>query len=368
MILRTRGHLLWIVTIIVILIGSPGQSQEEPKERFAEELEVSEVLLDVLVTDKRGQVIIGLGPDDFQVEEDGQPVEITGVTFYSSRQLLGSKDPLEQYGLKVDEIAEARYFILFFQQQRRVAGEVPGILGRQMEAGRDVGEWLARDLQAQDLAAVAVFDSRLEIIQDFTNSIEDLQEAVKVAVRGLGAGRNWPSRQPDAADGPSLLRNLPTGRELGKVTRDTYEALQVLAQAAGSVRGRKNLIFFGRGVGEMNNFGLWEPDSRFYEPTVEALNDNNIAVYPLSVMPQGSRHTLEHSLNSLASETGGVYYRQYTSFTTPLGEIADENGGYYLLSYQVRKETGESGFQRVKVRISNRELVVRARKGYLYGD
>ena len=203
------------------------------------------------------------------------------MTFYSSRQLLGSKDPLEQYGLKVDEIAEARYFILFFQQQRRVAGEVPGILGRQMEAARDVGEWLAQDLQARDLAAVAVFESRLEIIQDFTNSIEDLQEAVSVAVRGQGARRNWPSRQPDTADGPSLLRNLPEGRELGKVTRDTYEALQVLARAAGGIRGRKNLVFFGRGVGEMNIFGLWEPDSRFYGPTVEALNDNNIAVYPL---------------------------------------------------------------------------------------
>ena len=189
-----------------------------------------------------------------------------------------------------------------------------------------------------------------------------------MAVRGQGARRNWPSRQPEAADGPSLLRQLPAGRELGKATGDTYEALQVLARAAGAVRGRKNLVFFGRGVGEVNSFGFWEPDSRFFGPTVEALNDNNIAFYPLSVMPQGSSHTLEQSLSALASETGGIYHRQYTSFTTPLGKIADENGGYYLLSYQGRQEVGDSGFQRVKVSVPNPELKVRARQGYLYGD
>ena len=368
MVLQPRVHRFCSAMFIAVLMGSPGQSQEEPRERFAEELEVSEVLLDVLVTDKSGQVIIGLGLDDFQVEEDGQPVEITGVTFYSSRKLLGSKKSLERYGLTIDEVEQERYFILFFQQQRRVAGDVPGILGRQMASARDVGEWLAQDLQARDLVAVAVFESRLEIIQDFTNNIQDLQQAVNLAVQGQGSGRNWPSRQPGPTDGPSLLRNLPEGKELGKATRDTYEALQVLARSAGSIRGRKNLVFFGRGVGEMNDFGLWEPDSRFYGPTVAALNDSNIAVYPLSVMPQGSRHTLEQSLHSLASETGGTYYRQYTSFTTPLGKIADENGGYYLLSYQGRQEVGESGFQRVKVRTSNPELVVRARKGYLYGE
>ena len=211
---------------------------------------------------------------------------------------------------------------------------------------------------------------RIDQVMDetFTNNIEDLQEAISAAVQGQGARGNWPSRQPEIANRPSLLHGLPEGRELGKTTKDIYQALQVLARAAGTVRGRVNLIFFGRGVGEMNSFGVWEPDSRFYGPTVESLNDNNIAVYPLSVMPQGSRHTLEQSLHSLAGETGGVYHRQFTSFTTPLRMIAVENSGYYLLSYQSRKEPGESGFQRVKVTVRDPNLAVRARRGYLYGQ
>ena len=48
--------------------------------------------------------------------------------------------------------------------------------------------------------------------------------------------------------------------------------------------------------------------------------------------------------------------------------IAEENGGYYLLSYESRKQGDEAGFQRVKVKVRDPDLVVRARRGYLYGQ
>ena len=125
-----------VICLALWMIGagteaSRGQDLEAPRGEVSEELEVSEVLLDVLVTDKTGQVILGLGRDDFVVTEEGEPVEITGLTFYSSYELLGSKEPLEAQGLRVDEIAEDRYFILLVQQQRRAATDVPGLLGRQ---------------------------------------------------------------------------------------------------------------------------------------------------------------------------------------------------------------------------------------------
>ena len=50
-----------------------GQPQDKPQGEFGEKLNVHEVLLDVLVTDARGHVIVGLGKDDFVVREDGKP-------------------------------------------------------------------------------------------------------------------------------------------------------------------------------------------------------------------------------------------------------------------------------------------------------
>ena len=359
---------LGLAAFVLWIAGGPIEAQESPQVVFEEELEITEVLLDVLVTDKADQVIIGLGKDDFLVKENGKDVELTGVVFYSSRELLGSKEALERYGLSVDEVTEERYFIVLIQQQRSVAGEVPGILSRQMEAARDLETWIAQDLQPGDLVAVATFESRLEITQDFTSNLQDLRQAVHSAAQGQGQPQNWPSRQPAEVSGPSLLRHMPTGKELGNATKDIYEALQVIARAAGSIRGRKNLIFFGRGVGQMNRMGRWEPDSRFYRPTVEALNDNNVAMYPLSLMPQGSRHSLEDSLSSLASDTGGTFHRLFTSFTIPLEMIATENGGYYLLSFQSRRPAGKTGYQKVKIKTRSPELVVRGRQGYRFGD
>ena len=67
-----------------------GQS-EEPRAEFAEEMEVTEVLLDVLVTDSDGQIIVGLGKDDFEVEE----AEKEGIDF--EKRILKPSHPRDAY-------------------------------------------------------------------------------------------------------------------------------------------------------------------------------------------------------------------------------------------------------------------------------
>lgn len=351
------------------LLSIVAGAEQVPETRFEEELVVTEVLLDVLVTDKRGNVIIGLGGDDFRVEEDGEPVPLDSVTFYSSRELLGSADSLERHGMRIDKVPEDRYFIFFFQQQRQASGEVPGLLSRQIEAIEESRQWLAQELLPGDWVAVVSYEYRLQVLQDFTRDVTALQSAVRQAGRGYRRDRDWPSRQTPQTTGPSLLTALPRGEQLRKETTTLYSALQVLARAAGETRGRKILLFFGRGFGEVSTFGSWEPDRRYYQPTLQALNDNNVAVYALDVMPpEVTRHTLEHSLDAIAAETGGDYHRYFTSFSVPLRQVSQANSGYYLLSYRSRKPPGTTGFQRVEVTTVNPELTLRARKGYLIDE
>src|SRR5262245_49178235 len=73
---------------------------QQPPERFGERLEVREVLLDALVTDAQGNVIVGLDKSDFDVRENGKPVSLTGITFYSNRRMLAGSSVVAKKGIR----------------------------------------------------------------------------------------------------------------------------------------------------------------------------------------------------------------------------------------------------------------------------
>ncbi len=333
-----------------------------PGARFEERVEVREVLLDVLVTDRQGQIVAGLDKDAFVVEEDGEERELTGARFYSTRYgELGTPG--------AEEVPASRYFIFVFHDQRLGVTFAGRMVRQQLDAARQSRAWLEDGMRPSDWVAVASYDVKLKVHQDFTQDREALARAMDDAARSV---RPEPRRRRDReaipVELPSLLRHLPDDFALRKRTPRMYEALQLLAEASGHIVGRKNLLLFSIGFGEIDRVsGTVLPDRRFYPPLERALNDNNVAVYPIDLTPTGIRHLQSDFLNKLAYDTGGVYHRSFVSFITPLREISDDTSGYYLLSYRTEHPADESGFQEVKVKVQQKGLRVRARRGYLYG-
>ncbi len=347
----------------------PAQPQDQqPQGQFGEKINVNEVLLDVLVTDRQGNVIVGLDKNDFKVTEDGKPVDLTGVTFYSNRRLVQSSPALAKQGVTADQVPEDRYFVLFFEDQKSSAVDAPELLVSQLDAGKRAREWVRKGLLLNDWVAVVSYDQKLKVHQDFTRDRKALDQAIGEAIKGKDTDGNWPSRLKEGT-GPSLRAGLPRGNDLRQKTGTIYDAVRLLADASGTITGRKNLLLFTNGfAGKINTFGQYQPDQRYYPEMSRALNDNNVAVYPIDLTPAGTEHTLSNFMNELASDTGGRYFYNFTNFITPLEHIADENSGYYLLSYRAEKPAGEKGFQEVRVQTTNPEFRVRARKGYDYGS
>ncbi len=336
---------------------------------FGEQLTVSEVLLDVLVTDRQGNVIVGLQPDDFIVEEDGKPVEVAALSFYSNRRLLDAVGGQAAAG-SPDGIAPShRYFVLFFEEQQQKSSDVPelGLVQRQLAAARESRRWIKQEKLLDDYVAVVSYDVRLKVHQDFTQDSAALLRAVDGASTGKDPGANWPSRQSQEEGVPSLRAALPSGAQLGKETGTVYEALSTLARAMDGIVGRKNLVLFATGFGDETAFNLYKPDPRYMPATVQALNNANVAVYSIDLVPSEVEYAESNGLHQLADETGGRYYENFTSFITPLRQLASENNGYYLLSYKANHPAGETGYQRVKVKTRNPEFRIQAREGYEYG-
>lgn len=362
---------IFTATILALVIAwPPGLAAQEPTETFTDRVDVAEVVLDVLVKNKEGHVILGLGPDDFLVEENGSPVDLESATFYSNRVLLDEAASRGELRVPKEEIPVDRYFILFFHDD---PGAAPLVHRERQIAARQARDWVKTRLTPpNDYVAIVRYTKKLLIHQDFTSDIEEILDALDDVARSTDPGGNWPSRI-EAEDGPSLRRHLPQGAELRDETTRIYSALEVLARAAGHIVGRKNLVLYSIGFGEIESPGFIVPDRRYYADTYRTLNDNNVAVYGVSMLrstrvSSPAEASYDSALTALSSDTGGRHYRNFVNYEVPLAEIVDDNTGYYLLSYRTEVPVGESGYRKVTISTRNPDFVVRGRQGYRFGD
>ncbi len=335
---------------------------EEPALEFEGLIEVSEVLLDVVATDNHGQVVTGLGRDDFIVEEDGEPVRLTSVSYYTTR--YGGAE-----AVGIDEPPSSRYFIFFFDNRWQRRFHVGDLRRLQRRAGLESRHWLDEEMLPSDWVAVVSYGSRLELHQDFTQD----RDALALAVRDAATGRppSDPSlRRPSsrAYELSVLRRTLPRSSQPRRDMKTVYGALEVVAEASAPVIGRKNLLMFTIGLGEERRFGKDGTDSDYYPQIETALNDHNVAVYTVDLSPSGRNTQQTRFLTRLAEDTGGVYHqRDFWGLMSSLRDIGGYNYAYYVLSYQSGRPAGEIGYQRVEVKARDTRVQVRTRKGYRYG-
>ena len=371
-----------ILLASIALLGATGSlnAQEEPAAgrpypEFDDLVEVSEVLLDVLATDRKGAIVRGLGKDDFLVLENGKPVELTGVSFYTTRyDEAKTRDQAaaadSASGETAAEVPASRFFIFFFHEQRHLSTILSNRSRQQRAAGRQAHDWVRDEMYPSDWVAVVSHDAHLHVHQDFSQDRESLMAAISDAARGFQPEdptlSEW--KRAAAASALSLRRGLPAPPELARATRRIYHAIRLVAEATRPIVGRKNLLLFTLGFGEFEEFALGSrPDQRYYPAMAQALNDNNVALYPIDLTHRDVVHSQGRFFLQLATDSGGLYYPNLVSFKSRLERIAAENSGYYLLSFRTTHAAGESGYRRVTVKAKDRRIRVRARRGYRYG-
>lgn len=342
------------IACAALVFALSAAAQEKP---FEEKIDVNVVLLDVIVTDARGNQILGLSKDDFIVKEDGVQQPVDSVDYFTNRRLLDSRE--ENAPFKVERVRNERYFIFFFDKPNDA-----GVLFDELTVAREaVRNFIRTEMLEGDRVAIAGHDVRLKIYSDFTSDKKQLEKALNESARfGPGIDR------PTADDG--ILQHISRNEMIGRTGR-VYEALRVLADATKSIKARKNLVLFSPGILEESETvrnGVITNRSRFLDPMLEAFNGSNLSVYAVQLQRDVDTTPVFHQrLEEMASATGGQYFRFNTSFTQPLARIENVNNGYYLLTYRTKHGRGERGYQRVKVSVKNPEFKVVARQGYQFG-
>ena len=370
---RRSGVRLWPLLVLAALFNTSLSAQDEAESTgetepapstlqtgFDELIEVSEVFVDILATNEDGEVVRDLGVDDFIALEDGEPVELTSVSYYTTRY--------DDAGAAEGDVPSSRFLVFFLDDQSRFGRFGNRLMRQKLRAVRDAKKWVREAMQPSDWMAVLRYDGELHVQQDFTQDPELLEAALSRAAAGKDPVQFKPGRQERLARGRelSILSKLPAGAELERATENVYGALEVVGDSLGYLVGRKVMLLYTVGFG-VKKGRTTIPDERYYPSLETVLNDHNIAVYPIDLTPAGLNPEHEDFLTRLADDTGGYYDPNFSGFFDPLEEVASENFGYYLLTYRAARPAGEIGYQKLEVRAKDPSIKVRARTGYRYG-
>ncbi|HYL09489.1 MAG TPA: VWA domain-containing protein, partial [Candidatus Acidoferrales bacterium] len=220
------------------------------------------VLVDVIVTDKKGNYIRDLEQKDFKVWEDNKQQNIS--TFSSG----ADANPT------APNSTARRYMVLFFDNSTMDGAD-------QIRAREAAAKFIDAYAGQDRMIAVAEFGGSLRIAQNFTDNAGRLKQVV--------GGVKYSAVNPNAA-APTDVASLGTPQigagagspQIGNAeadfgVRSVLLAIRSLAKSMAGVPGRKSLILFTSG------FPLAGEHQYEFTATVDALNKSNVAVYPVDV-------------------------------------------------------------------------------------
>lgn len=165
-------------------------TQEETDPTFFESIDVNVVNVEVYVTDKQGRRVQGLTRDDFQVLEDGKPVEITNFYAVSGGQ-VSQAAPAAPDTAEPEQVQEAaaapapedqRLYLAIFLDNRSLLPASRNLVLK------SVKEFVAH-LRPEDRILIAAYDGSVRVRQGLTNDPATLsaalEEMAKVAPGGV---------------------------------------------------------------------------------------------------------------------------------------------------------------------------------------
>ncbi len=300
-----------LAAAILLLAGWRPSSAQAPPARplqpsFRTGIDV--VSLNITVTTPDQQFVTDLDERDFQVYEDGVQQQIS---FFTRSQLPIALSLLLDTSASMDD---------------------------KMTTAQNAAIGFARRLRAEDLAQVVDFDSRVTILQGFTND----GAALEKAIRGTAAG------------GSTSMYNA--------IYIALNEMKKLRAQSAEDIRRRAIVVLSdGEDTSSLLPF----------EEVLELAKRAETVVYTIGIRSRDQGGTrgfreAEFVLKQLAHETGGrsFFPTSVEELPTIYTLIASELSSQYTVGYTSKNPRRDGGWRRVVVRTTRPNVITRTKQGY----
>jgi Ca-activated chloride channel family protein len=290
---------------------APGPTPQQPSSQQPSfRAGVDLVSLNVTVTDGTQKYVVDLNQDDFQVYEDGVKQDIT---------LFNRSNLPIALALLVDTSAsmEAR-----------------------LPIAQEAAIGFARKLRPQDLAEIIDFDSRVVVLQNFTNKASDLEAAI---------------RRTSAGGSTSMYNAI-------------YIALKDLKKAIATSTDdirRQAIVVLSDGEDTSSLLP--------FEEVLDLAKRSETAIYAIGLRStdgsssagKGFREA-EFVLRQLSQETGGrsFFPGQIAVLNGIYGQIAEELSSQYTVGYTSKNPKRDGAWRRVVVRLNRPGVSARTKQGY----
>lgn len=408
-------------TLILSLSLPIAQAQESAIPGLIESVDIRVINVDVVVTDRKGNLVRGLTIDDFQVLENGRPVKLTN--FY---EVLGdgtTAQPVQTAELPAspapaptatpEEIPE--------NMKRRIVFYVDNLSMHPFNRNRvfDSMKTFAREtLRPGDEAMIATWNRSMKVRVPFTSDAKQIEQTLDViagesafGVHNLSEKRQIEGQIREArSQSEAVIAARSYAQSVEHDLRQSVSSLNALMSTLAGVDGKKILVLTSEGfpmqpgremfayiddisrekasswgrTGSSLIEGMSFDSTNVIQTVAKTANANGITLYtlhagglvantegsaenarPMSMITQqAALSNSTDSLHLLASMTGGLATTSTNNFKGAFEQIQRDLSGYYSLGY--RSGTERVDRQRtLDVKMKNRNYVARSRRSFV---
>jgi VWFA-related protein len=400
----------------------PSQSEpQQPAHGSGEEtvrITTNLVQVDAVVTDKNGNPVTDLKPEELEIREDDKPQKITNLS-YIELDSSGSSRPAEP-AKPIDKNAPPPPPIrLRPDQVHRTMALVVDDLGLSFESAYYVRQalkkFLDQQMQPDDLVAIIRTGGGIGALQQFTSDKRQLYaavEKVKWNPTGRGGvaafapiGNDTATSPPNGANGDDSV-DAPRGGTVDEFREElfavgTIGALNYIVRGLRQLPGRKSIVLISDGFRIFNRSDptnstrildalrhltdlanrasvvIYTMDARGLQTLGLSAADSTAGMTTQQVEESLSDRRAkffesQNGLNYLAVQTGGFAIRNSNDLNGGIKRVIEDQRGYYLIGYRPDESTfdsvsGRRKFHKLSLKVTRPgKFKIRMRNGF-YG-
>jgi VWFA-related protein len=398
--LRCRCFFGFALLPFATSLADAQNSPTAPSQSPVIKSEVRIVLVDVVVTQGRGEPVAGLRKEDFQVSEDGRAQTVSFFEEHKSvpltRVKLPPMPPNFFTNFPVPQTADSINVLLLDTLNTRAIDQV--------YARAQMIKYL-ETMEPGPRMAIFTLGSRLRLVKGITSDSMKLLTAFNDKRAGTGPQYSnlLPSDTQKGADKAvvdSMVRSQASPEAIAAVRefqsdhaayqvdsriKMTLLAFQQISRYLSSFKGRKNLLWVSGSfpVSIFPDSGVKRQYQGELQQTADMLTAGQVAVYPISAVGMAGwsypdpdnlgkpvrqdndeRASDQIAMETLAQETGGKAFYNTNGLDEALADSIKNGAMYYTLAYAPSDARLDGKFRHIQVKMTGSDYKLAYRRGY----